>query len=577
MDSIVEEIKSRIDIIDLISEHVDLKKAGQNYKGLCPFHSEKSPSFMASPSKQIFHCFGCNKGGDIFAFVMNYENMTFHEALSYLSKKAGIKSEVRSLESGVKSGLKESLFAIYKEALVFFQDNLKNSNQALSYLKERGVNSETIERFSIGLSKNEKDGLFNYLRKQGFQQEHIKASGLVIFNTPLNHPLTNGELNGGVYDFFRYRLMFPIFDLQGRVIAFGGRILSTSKNAPKYINSSDSPLFKKGESSYGINIAKNPISQKGYSIIVEGYLDVVMCHQHNITNAIAPLGTALTSGQIKKLKRFSNKVLLIFDGDSAGISATKRSVELCYAEGMTAKILLLPQGEDPDTFLRRHGEEKFRKYMSTALSPVDFLLKIYGKSKLDAVRNMLRLIIVCPDSLQRDETIRELAEKSKINELTIREELKNIIPREHKTEDKRQKSGNLDYRINREEKMLLNIALSKPDKADAIINCIEPQIIEDLAIKRVFEKIKTVIDNGHELSVERLLSVCDEEGQKLITMLSINPEIDEEHIDENMKDCLKIIKIKGIQRQIISASEAGDLKLLRSLLFEKREAVRGGH
>lgn len=561
MNSIVEEIKSRIDIIDLISEHVDLKKAGQNYKGLCPFHSEKTPSFMVSPSKQIFHCFGCNKGGDIFAFVMNYENMTFHEALSFLSQKAGIKLENRSQKPEVRSGLKESLFAIYKEALVFFQNNLKNSKQALSYLKERGLNSETIERFSIGFSKNEKDSLFNYLKNRGFQQEHIKASGLVNFS------------ENGTYDFFRDRLMFPIFDLQGRVIAFGGRLLSSSKNAPKYINSSDSLLFKKGESSYGLNIAKNPISQKAYSIIVEGYLDVVMCHQHNITNAIAPLGTALTSGQMKKLKRFSNKVLLIFDGDSAGISATKRSVELCYAEGMTAKILLLPQGEDPDTFLRRHGEDKFRKYMSKALSPVDFLLKIYSKSKLDAVRNMLRLIIACPDSLQRDEAIKELAEKSKINELTIREELKNIIPKEHKTADKRQRSGKIEYSITREEKMLLSIALLKPDKADAIVNCIELQIIEDPVIKRVFEKIKTLIDDGHELSIERLLSVCDEEEQKLITMLSINPEIDEEHIDESMNDCLRIIKIKGIQRQIISASEAGDLKLLRSLLFEKKKAV----
>ncbi len=571
MNSIVEEIKSRIDIIDLISEHVDLKKAGQNYKGLCPFHSEKTPSFMASPSKQIFHCFGCNKGGDIFAFVMNYENMTFHEALSYLSRKAGIKSVVNQ-GAGAKSGLKESLFAIYKEALIFFQNNLKNSKQALSYLKERGINSETIERFSIGFSKHEKDSLFNYLKKQGFQQEHIKASGLVNFNITLNPSSTSEE----VYDFFRNRLMFPIFDLQGRAIAFGGRILSPSKNAPKYINSSDSLLFRKGESSYGLNIAKNSISQKGYSIIVEGYFDVVMCHHHNIINAIAPLGTALTLEQIRKLKRFSNKALLIFDGDSAGISATKRSVELCYAEGMIAKILLLPQGEDPDTFLRRHGEEKFRKYMSKALSPVDFLLKIYGKSKLDAVRNMLKLIIVCPDSLQRDETIRELAEKSKINELTIREELKNIIPGEHKTTDKKQKSGKLKYSIPREEKMLLNIALSKPDKADAIVNCIEIQLIEDPVIKSVFEKIKTLIDDGHELSIERLLPVCDEEGQKLITMLSINPEIDEEHIDESMKDCLKIIKIKGIQRQIIFASEAEDLKLLRSLLFEKKKAVGGG-
>ena len=560
MNSTVEDIKARIDIIDLIAEHVELKRAGQNYKGLCPFHSEKTPSFIVNPSKQIFHCFGCHKGGDIFAFVMNYENMTFQEALSYLSQKAGIKLENRSQRSEVRSGLKENLFAIHKEALIFFQNNFKISKQALSYLNERGLNSETIEKFSIGYSKNAKydgnDALFNHLKAKGFATEHIKASGLVNF----------GE--HGIYDFFRDRLMFPIFDLQGRTIAFGGRILSSSKNAPKYINSPDSIIFKKGESSYGLNIAKNSITQKGYSIIVEGYLDVISCHQYGFTNAIAPLGTALTPGQLKRLKRFSNKVLLVFDGDSAGISATKRSIELCYAEGMIAKILLLPQGEDPDTFLRKHGEENFRKYMGRAISPVEFLLKVSGRSKPDAVRYMLQIIASCPDSLQRDETIRELSDRSKINELTLREELKAAGQKRQKSEVRSQKSDILNPCINREEQMLLTIALSFPDRAALIANNIDPMIIENPGIRGIFEKIKK------GLSMGKLLSVCDEEEQRLITMLSINTEIDEEYVEANVEEiiegCLKAIALRKLERQIKSAGEAGDVKLLNSLLFEKK-------
>jgi DNA primase len=562
MNSIVEEIKARIDIIDLIAEHVDLKRAGQNYKGLCPFHSEKTPSFIVNPSKQIFHCFGCHKGGDIFAFVMNYENIPFQEALSYLSQKAGIKLEVGSRKSEVRSGIKEGLFAIYKESLIFFRNNFKISKQALSYLKERGLNSETIEKFSLGYSKNAKydgnDALFNHLKAQGFPLEHIKASGLVNF----------GE--HGIYDFFRDRLMFPIFDLQGRTIAFGGRIMSGVKSMPKYINSPDSIIFKKGETSYGLNTAKNSITQKGYSIIVEGYLDAIMCHQYGFTNAIAPLGTALTPGQLKRLKRFSNKVLLVFDGDSAGIAATKRSIELCYAEGMIAKILLLPRGEDPDTFLRRHGEENFKKYMGKAISPAEFLLKVSGRSKLDAVRYMLQIISSCPDSLQRDETIRELSDRSKINELTLREELKAIKKSQEsrvKSQERgrRQKSDILSPNINREEQILLNIALSFSDRMALIAHNIDTLIIEDPVIKGIFEKIKK------GLSTEELLSVCDGEEQRLITMLSVHTEIDEEHVDENIEGCLKAIALRRLERQIRSAGEAGDVKLLNSLLFEKKK------
>ncbi len=565
MNSAVDDIKARIDILDLIAEHVDLKRAGQNYKGLCPFHSEKTPSFMVSPSKQIFHCFGCNKGGDIFAFVMNYENMTFQEAVSYLAQKAGINIDVFKGDSRTK-GLKESLFAIQRDALVFFSNNLKDSKNAPAYIKERGLKKEIVEKFSLGYAKNEKDSLFNHLKAQGFPVEHIKASGLVNF----------GE--NGAYDFFRDRLMFPIFDLQGRTVAFGGRILSAAKNAPKYINSPDSVVFRKGELSYGLNLAKNAVTHKGYSIVVEGYLDVMMCHQYGFMNAVAPLGTALTSGQLKKLKRFSNKVLLIFDGDAAGVSATKRSIELCYAESMIVKILPMPQGEDPDTFLRKHGEDHFKKHLGRAVTPVEFLLKTSGKSKLDAVRHILNLISLCPDPLQRDETIRELADKSKINELTLREELKNRNPKKQKAEYGGHKTDG-PAPSNREEHLLLKIALSIPHKASSVINSIGIDDIEDPLIKGIFEKIKTSMKNGsgHNkgLSIEKLLSICSDEEQNLITGLSIDPGIDEEHVEESIEGCFKAIALKDLERRIKTAGESGDVKSLHSLLFEKKKITQG--
>lgn len=573
-DNIIEEVKSKIDIVDLISEHVTLKRAGQNYKGLCPFHSEKTPSFTVSPTKQIFHCFGCNKGGNVFTFMMEYENMTFQESLSYLADKAGINIEKLHHGQSFNKGLKENLFAIHKESAIFFENNLKTSKSSISYLKERGLDSETIERFSIGYSKNENNSLFNHLKKLGLPLEHIKASGLVYFKKNSSA----GTYKEEAYDFFRDRLMFPIFDIQGRVIAFGGRTMSSSKSIPKYINSPDSIIFKKSDSVYGINIAKNFITQKGYSIIVEGYIDAIMCHQNSINNTVAPLGTALTLLQIRKLKRFSNNVLLIFDGDPAGISATKRAIEICYAEGMNAKILPLPKGEDPDTYIRTHGSNNFKKQIAKAISPLEFLLNISGKNNLNTVRYLLHLISSSPDPLQRDEAIRELAERSKANEIILREELKNISLKKHSTYAASKTSQNIGDMISsacKEEQMLLKIVLSMPEKAGDVIYSLDIKAIKDPTISNIFEKVKTLIDSSKNLSVKNLLNACNTEEQSLITRLTINSEIDSEHVNESINDCIKTISLKAIEKNIRLAGQTGDVNLLRSLLDEKKKLIRG--
>ncbi len=559
-DRTIDEIKTKIDIVDLISEHVDLKRAGQNFKGLCPFHTEKTPSFMVNPSKQIFHCFGCSKGGDIFAFTMHYENMNFQEAVSYLAGKAGIKIEPLNNGSGYGKGLKEAVLSIHKEALQYFKNNLNSSRHSNTYLRERGLSSDIIEKFSIGYSTGARDSLFSYLKDRSFTTEQIKASGLVYF----------GE--GSVHDFFRDRIMFPIFDLQGRPVAFGGRKLSSSENVPKYLNSPDHPLFKKGDSCYALHLAKNAITQKGYSIVVEGYLDAIMCHQHSFSNTIAPLGTALTSGHLKKLKRFSPKALLLFDGDQAGLSATKRSVELIYAEGMTAKILLLPEDEDPDTFLRKHGADYFRQFMKKAVTPMKFLLKFYGKNKMDAVRFALSLILSCPDSLQRDEALRELSSLSGYDEQTLRQELKNS--RKPARHSERESTGLDDHSgtISKEEQMLLSIMVLLPEKRDDILHYLGPESMGPYAPGGLFDKIRSFLaenSNGNLLSTE-FMELCNSDEQALLTKLSVDPGLDTDNINAMIKDCLKTISRKGITRQIELAEKAGDEKLLFSLLGKKK-------
>ncbi|MCI0468729.1 MAG: DNA primase [Nitrospirae bacterium] len=565
---VLDDIRSRLDIVDLISEHVDLKKSGQNYKGLCPFHSEKTPSFIVSPTKQFFHCFGCGKGGDIFTFVMNYENMTFHEAASYLADRAGVKLNPK--ESGLNKGLKEAMYAITKEAASFFQKCLKDAAHVLSYLKERGVNNDSIEMFSLGYSKGQRDALFNHLKGKGFSTEHIKASGLVNFSDQQGR-------GAYTYDFFRDRLMFPIFDLQGRTIAFGGRILTPSANLPKYINSSDSLIFKKGENSYGLNIAKDAIHKKGYSIIVEGYMDTLTCHQHGISNAVAPLGTALTLGQLKKIKRFANNTLLLFDSDPAGAAATMRSIELCYSEGVNVNILPLPEGDDPDTFLRKHGEINFRKRLAMSMQPVDFVLKASGKGKLDGVRQVMNLISKCPDPLLRDETIRELADRSRINEITLRDELKNNLakvknrPASKKEADDKALQNIRMTDISREEQILLNIALAMPEQADSITKKVNYDIIENPFVKGILQRIKALgSEEKGEIFHKTLFDLCSPEEKRLITMFSVKPNIDEDEADKNIEDCLKRIRIRDSEKRIRQAEQSGDENLLKILLDEKK-------
>jgi DNA primase len=563
-DGHIDEIKSRIDIHDLIAEYVDLKRSGQNYKGLCPFHSEKTPSFMVSPSKQIFHCFGCNKGGDIFSFIMSYENMTFSEALSFLAGKAGVQIEVMRHDDPGK-GIKEALFAIHEEARRFFAANLKNSKHALSYLAERGIKPETIEQFSLGYAKSERDSLLRHLRAAGFSDHHLRSSGLVYFGESEAH------------DFFRDRLLFPIFDLRGKVVAFGGRTLSSSKNIPKYLNSPENPIFRKGESCYALNIAKNHIAQKGYVIIVEGNFDVIVCHQFGFSNTIAPLGTALTAGHLRKLKKLSNKVLLTFDADSAGIAAAKRVIELVYAEGLISKIVLLSEGEDPDTFLRKYGAEQFKSFLAKALSPVRFFLSRAGKSKIDGVRQFLTILSSCHDPLLRDDALRELSDLA--SEKVLREELAIIAKkssgagRQFSVSIPEQNVTSSSGEMTKEEEILLNIAFSLPRTARRIAERIDVADLENPLARNLFEKI-LAFPQDDVLSIDNFLKDCSREERTLISKLSIDPEIDMNEIAQNMNDCINKIKLKSINKRISAAKSMGDADSLRTLLRERTSLMQ---
>ncbi|MEK7741691.1 MAG: DNA primase, partial [Nitrospirota bacterium] len=397
-DRILEDIKLRIDIVELVSDYIELKKSGQNYKANCPFHAEKTPSFTVSQSKQIFHCFGCGAGGDIFGFVMKYENLNFQEALKMLAKKAGVQLSGYRFEDGLTER-KERLYVIQKEALNTFTGNLKKSKTAIAYLDKREVSQEMADVFSLGYADRGRKVLYDLLRAKGFDDLLIAQSGLIF----------TGE--SGLHDVFRNRIMFPIFNIQGDAVAFGGRVIDDSM--PKYLNSPETLLFKKSETLYGLNVAKDEIRKKGYVMITEGYLDVIMCYMHGFLNVVAPLGTALTTGHLQKLGRFTKKVLLVFDSDAAGIAAAKRSLSILYEHGFRSKVLLLPEGDDPDSFLRKNGSRAFQIKMSKSESMVDFILRLKG-DKSDNVRTAIGIINNAKDLILRGELFDELSDKSGI-------------------------------------------------------------------------------------------------------------------------------------------------------------------
>lgn len=550
-DRILDDIKSRLDIVELVSDYIELKKAGQNYRANCPFHAEKTPSFMVSQSKQIFHCFGCGAGGDIFGFVMKYENLNFQEALKMLAKKAGVQLSGYRFEDGLTER-KERLYVIQKEALNTFTGNLKKSKTARAYLDKRGVSQEMVEAFSLGYADRGRKVLYDRLRAKGFDDLLITQSGLIF----------TGE--SGLHDVFKNRIMFPIFNIQGDAVAFGGRVIDDSM--PKYLNSPETLLFKKSETLYGLNVAKDEIRKKGYVMITEGYLDVIMCRQNGFLNVVAPLGTALTTGHLQKLGRFTKKVLLVFDSDAAGIAAAKRSLSILYEHGFRSKVLLLPEGDDPDSFLRKNGSRAFQIKLSKSESMVDFILRLKG-DKPDNVRTAIGIIDNAKDLILREELFNELSDKSGIK--------KDVLTRgETKMYEQRAGIGGAPAAAKTagffydKEVLLLSAIVAFPDRAPYIFANLNIERVCNPVVRQIFQEIKP---SAERLNMNTMLGILNDEGKALITRLSLNPGFDIEHVDNNIRDCLRDMAHCEIEEKIRAAPDAGDLRLRHSLLAEKHK------
>jgi DNA primase len=560
-DSSLEEIKERIDIVDLVSEYVNLKKAGQNWKGLCPFHTEKTPSFTVSPAKQIYHCFGCGNGGDIFTFLVRYENLTFPEALRILAKKAGVTLKASQKDS-LKTGEKETLYTMNKDALLFFRQNLAKNTRAAGYLKGRGIGNDIQELFSLGYALNSWNALLTYLTRKSYKPDMIKRAGLA----------TQGSK--GLYDTFRDRIMFPIYDLKGDVVAFGGRSIDGSD--PKYLNSPETPVFNKRRILYGLDLSKDSIKKYGYALFMEGYLDVITAHQYGITNAVAALGTAFTQEHGKLIRRFVGDVILVFDSDEAGIKAAKNAAAILLESGLNVRVISFPEKEDPDSFLRKRGAEAFQALLEKPFSLIDFVMLQKGERRILA-REAIELIAKVTDKVLQGDYVKMLAEKLKINEFFVIEELKKTGRRNRSGYKKA--ASDTPHRPKKKplnEVYIIKLLLQLPKQAEEVSNRLSLDDFTDSTVRRIFTHIK---DGTTELNL--LLSKCEGEEEDFLTELSLTDDFENPH--KALEDCVRRLKenrrkilSQELQGRIKEAEAKKDFKLLKQLQEEQQKLLSMG-
>ncbi|MDD2480560.1 MAG: DNA primase [Lutispora sp.] len=530
-EELISEIIEKNDIVDIISQYMNLKKRGKNHIGLCPFHSEKTPSFSVSQDKQLFYCFGCSEGGNVSTFIQKIEKMTYPESLRFLAEKAGIEiGDDVSKEDLEKAKKKQNLLRINKEAAKFFYKNLHVNTEAMEYLYSRGLSLETIKKFGLGFSQNSWDSFKRLVIARGLGEESASSAGLLVKNN-----------NERYYDRFRNRIMFPIIDLKGNVIAFGGRVMDDSK--PKYLNSPDTPIYNKGFNIYSLNLVKGIQNLKNI-IVVEGYMDAISLHQYGISNAVASLGTAFTEHQARLLKRYANEIIIAYDSDTAGQSATLKGLSILEKEGCNVKVLRLPRGKDPDEFIRREGLEPFKKLIENSMSLIEYKIFNFRKSiNLDDIQQRVKFIKQLANVLQGidspaeiDAYIKKYSKEMQISEEAIYEEL-NRTKKRHTNGNNRHNILDSSSDINKvegkraisgeqiAEKKLINMCIQDKSRAENILNRVAPDYFSFSIHQRVAEIINLKIKEGKLISAGEIIIHLENEEERKKAAEIFNIEI----------------------------------------------------
>lgn len=491
-EEVIEEIRMKNDIVDVVSGYVKLQKKGSSYFGLCPFHNEKSPSFSVSPGKQIYYCFGCGAGGNVISFVMQYENYTFQEAVKFLAKKAGIQlpEAEYSEETRKKENKRARLLQVNKEAATYFFHQLRSENgrAGWQYLKKRELSDETIRKFGLGFANMTSNDLVKFLKSKGYEDEVIRDAGLATFDEKF-----------GFHDKFWNRVMFPIQDINHRVIGFGGRVMGDGK--PKYLNSPETPVFDKSRNLYGLNIART--ARKNQIILCEGYMDVITMHQAGFSQAVASLGTAFTEGQASLLKRYTDEVILSYDSDGAGVTAALRAISILKEAGMTGRVLNLEPYKDPDEFIKNCGQEAFQKRLDGAENTFFFEIRMLQKdynmqdpeSKTKFYREIARKLCGFSEEVERENYIQAVAQRYQISVENLRRlVLSYVMQTGYAQPVERPKSGirkknTAEEGVRRSQRLLLTWLTDMPSLYPKIKKFITPEDFTEELYRRVAEKL----------------------------------------------------------------------------------------
>lgn len=577
--NILDDILSRVDIVEVISGYIPLKRAGRNFKALCPFHHEKTASFMVSPSRQIYHCFGCGESGNAFKFLMRYERLEFPEAVETLAKKAGVVLPKVQKQDSQTTNLITQLYKINELAVLFYRDNL-NSLQAQGikdYLLKRGLKEETIKLFKLGYAQDKWDALINHLRSKNISLSLLEKAGLILTKE-----------TGGYYDRFRKRIILPIFDIKSRPIGFGARVVDDT--LPKYVNSPETPIYTKGRNLYGLNFSCDAIRESDCAVMVEGYLDFILPFQEGLKNIVASLGTALTTEQVRLVKRYTHNVVMIYDADDAGELATLRTLDIFIEEGMTVKVVSLPEGFDPDLFVRKMGIQKFKERIEQADNLFDYKLKILksrynikdieGKSKVAS--EMLFSINKFKNAVLKSEYIKRLSEDLNVREDALLQELNKI-----KT-DKTYADLNMPEKralnINPTERLLVKLMLEETGLINYVRNNLEPADFNDERISRIISILFDLVEQGKAIETHKLINYF--EGDDLLQLVcesAFSSDIPGENREKIIDDCIQRLKNEKLKlkkqylhEQIKTAQDSGDEERLYRLMQEFHHLIKRG-
>ena len=572
-EHVIEEVREKSDIVSIISEYTALTKRGHSYTGLCPFHNEKTPSFSVSEEKQLYYCFGCGAGGNVITFLMQKENMTFIETIKHLAERENIKLDETYLseEEVEKNKKKQQLLEVLKESARFFHYNLRQgSHQSpLSYLVERGLSMEVIKQFGLGYAPAQFNALYEYLKQKGYSDDLLLESGLFL----------TGKNSKMPYDRFADRIIFPIFDLSKKVIAFGGRVLDNS--LPKYLNSPENILFNKSRTLYGLHIAKT--SSSPYFILVEGYMDVIAMHQAGFNQTIASLGTAFTSGHAKLIKRHVKEVVILYDSDGAGQKAALRAIPILRNEGIKVKVLQLKEGKDPDEFLKTHGYETMKQLIEEA--PVDiwfqvlYIEKKYELSnpeeKVKFLQEIATILAESSSSIEQAIYIGEICAKYQIDEVAFKSEMnahQGQMIRRPREREKEAISPIKKQQLFNNEVIFLATLYHYPQLGRHILKYIQPELFEEALLYDLAKGIIETLETGKEVDLNYFTTKYPEVNeQNVISHVLIHKDQryeDIEILQKMMTENVKRLNKTYIERRL---KQTTDINEVQNLLFQKKE------